>query len=343
MIKKNNIKLLLVCPEIDNKKKYGNANVVFDLKANFKKNNIKTDIFGKKYFLKKIFEIKKYNLIHLHGCWNLYYLYFFIIGKLFNIKTVISPHGMMDPKSIEIKSFKKKIAYHIYQKIIFNFSDSIIVNSIEEKKNLLNIGIKNKIHVINHGIQVQNKYFVKKNNTLKIVYYSRIHPIKGLKEFLLLWLSSKKLRKFKFDLYGNIDDEKYFNIINKIIKNNKNINYLGGLSSNNKLSKLSKYNLLIQPSTSESFGLTILEAISCGLFVLVSQKLPWHIIESYDIGYFFKKNRKDLEKKIFLLEKKVNNLKINKHKIKIRRIIKENYSWKKIISKYLSVYELVIR
>ena len=81
---------------------------------------------------------------------------------------------MIDPFSLEQKSFKKKIALLLYQKFIFENSDLIIVNSIIEKKNFLKLTKKiSKIIVIPHGIYFDKKFKIINNNKkdLRFIFF----------------------------------------------------------------------------------------------------------------------------------------------------------------------------
>ena len=80
---------------------------------NIKKNVL--SIYSNK-FLK--FLLFKPDIIHINGCWKIRIIFFFILAKIFGVKIVISPHGMVDPFSLKQKKFKK-IALFLYQKIIF--------------------------------------------------------------------------------------------------------------------------------------------------------------------------------------------------------------------------------
>ena len=53
------------------------------------------------------------DLIHIHGLWHPRFFIFFLIKKIKNIKVIISPHGMLDPESFAINSWKKKLLYLI--------------------------------------------------------------------------------------------------------------------------------------------------------------------------------------------------------------------------------------
>ena len=47
-----------------------------------------------------------------------------------------------------------------------------------------------------------------KSETLKLVFLSRIHPIKNL-EFIIKLLNQLAI-KYKLDIYGGIDDHEYY-------------------------------------------------------------------------------------------------------------------------------------
>ena len=120
-------------------------------------------------------------IVHIHGCWRPKLLIIFLLAKIRFRKIVISPHGMIDPLSFAQKEVKKKLAWYIYQKYIFSFSNLIIVNSKFEKKNLIKkIKLNQNIKIIKHGVDASKKINKRKNNgKLSFVFFSRIHPSKN--------------------------------------------------------------------------------------------------------------------------------------------------------------------
>ena len=278
------------------------------------------------------------DFIHIHGLWDLKFFLFFIIAKLKKKKVIISPHGMLDPESFKVKSFKKKIAFFIYQRLVLIESDLIIVNSNEEKKNFLEKVNHKKVNVIPHGI-ILTKIKKKRNKgLLHSVYFSKIHPIKNLLQLVKIWSISKKLQKFKLSIYGEIDDGEYFNKINNIINKSKNIFYCGKIG-NNKILNLSHYDIFIFPSKSENFGLVVLEALNAGLYLILNKTLPWKSLEINKFASFTNFNKKSLEDVIIFTEKNKNflfsNL-LNKKKI---LYLKSNYNWQIISNKYIAQYK----
>ena len=105
----------------------------------------------------------KPDIVHIHGCWRPILLIVFLIAKIKGIKITISPHGMLDPYSMNQKKIKKLIAWHLYQKYIFVHSDLIIVNSNLEKKNFFKkIKVLKLVNVIPHGTNFDNNFRLRK-------------------------------------------------------------------------------------------------------------------------------------------------------------------------------------
>ena len=130
------LKILYFTSETNNK--FGVSKVVNDIK---KKQNNKINIKLSNNFL----DILNFNpqIIHIHGCWQPKLFIIFLIAKIISKKIVISPHGMIDPFSFNQKKIKKTIAWFLYQRYIFYYSNLIIVNSKLEKYNKVSRKYKN--------------------------------------------------------------------------------------------------------------------------------------------------------------------------------------------------------
>ena len=278
------------------------------------------------------------DIVHIHGLWHPRFFIFFLIAKLKNTKVIISPHGMLDPESFAIKSWKKKIALFIYQGIVLRNANLIIVNSKNEKKNLQKITKYRKVIIIAHGIILKKIKIRKNKDFIHSVYFSKIHPIKNLLKLVQAWSLSKKLKNFKLSILGEIDDIHYFSKINTIIKNSKNISFLGKIKKN-KILNLSIYDVFILPSKSENFGLVVLEALNAGLYLILNKSLPWKDLTKNKFASFVNFNSKNLESKILYLEKNKKFL-LSKtlHKKKITYLT-SNYDWKVISQQYISEYK----
>ena len=331
------MKIYFISSEENNK--FGISKVINQLKKKFQ-------ISNKIKYSKNLFDfvLFKPNILHIHGCWKLRLIIFFLMAKFMNIKIIISPHGMIDQNSLNRKKLRKKIALFLYQKFMFKNSDLIIVNSKIEKKNFLKqIPNFKKLIIISHGVDFDKKFFPKKNlnKELKFVFFSKIHESKNLDILLMLLEKSNFLKKFNLDIFGEIDDQIYFSRISEFINRNRNIRYLGSL--NNKIQeKLSKYDVFIHPSKSENFGLVIYEALSSGLFLILNQKLKKNELKQNNFAVNINLNLKNLEKSIQQILNKKSYIKSLAYKKRCFYFIKKNYNWNVIYKKYILKYKNLI-
>ena len=99
----------------ENHMKFGVSKVTESLNSEIKKKNVQS-MFSNKIL--KFLSFKP-DIIHINGCWKLRLVFFFILAKIFSIKIIISPHGMMDPFSLNQKKLKKKTRFIYISKIYF--------------------------------------------------------------------------------------------------------------------------------------------------------------------------------------------------------------------------------
>jgi len=319
----------------EKKKKFGVFKVVNVLKKK-QNNKIKSKLTN------SIFDIFFYKpqIIHIHGCWRPKLFIVFLLAKIASIKIVISPHGMIDPYSFSQKKIKKFFAWFFYQKYIFKFSNLIIVNSKLEKKNLIKkLKLSKRIEIIKHGVNISKiTKDIKKKKNLTFVFFSRIHPSKNLMELVKIWKNNNFFDDFILDVYGEIDDNRYFDNFKDSIKKSKNINYKGRININELNYKLSKYDIFLHPSNSENFGLVILEAMSCGLFPVVNKKIDWKILDKNNLGHSLNFTHMNLRKLIIKLNKSKQKIRNKKFKNKLKNFLIKNYNWKLIMNNYYKNY-----
>ena len=160
---------------------------------------------------------------------------------------------------------------HISWINLMNQADNIHVLSHWGKDMLINQKISsNKINLIRTaGPQKisKKKRLPMEDGLLKLVFWGRCNPEKGLHIVIDAILILSKELPIKLDIYGPYwgDDDYSKNLINKI-KFESRIKYLGNLDQKELLKKLQYYDLAVVPSIwLETGPLTILEAFAAGL------------------------------------------------------------------------------
>jgi len=272
------------------------------------------------------------DIIHLHNPINLKYLFF-------NKKTVLTMHAMLkirienDPNFIQkLKGFDKIVA------ISSSVKNDFIKNGFQNTENLLKI---------DNGIALDSINFKSKINqqdTFNIIQVSRLdHNVKGqhiLLEAIKELIHHYQIKNIRLDFIGTGDSKPFLLQLVKKYKIEAYVRFLDFKDRDYIYENLCKYDLFVQPSLFEGFGLTVAEAMAAKIPVLVSNADgPMEIIDNGRYGYFFEiGDAKDCASMIKeIKEKPVQEIS------KITEIayerVSENYSIKNTVTKYLGIYK----
>jgi glycosyltransferase involved in cell wall biosynthesis len=214
----------------------------------------------------------KFDIIHIHHPG----IISFLIKRLFINKICFTMHSLPLEKEIKkIKSFQN----------IFSISNSV-------NRSLEIYHIKSK--TISNGIKVEmfkNFHNKKDNKRFSIVQVGRlVHSIKG-QDILLKAISLLNDKDIYVDIIGDGPSLEYLESMAIKLNLKKNIRFLGTVTQEFLYNHLCEYDLYIQPSLKEGFGLTVTEAMAAKVPVLVSNNDgPMEIIDDGKYGYFFKIN-----------------------------------------------------
>lgn len=192
-------------------------------------------------------------------------------------KTCLTVHDTNYP----ILNFKK------YDKL-FSISEAV-KNDILARSNIIS-------QVIYNGVpfdQIENFEISRKFPAFKIVQISRLrHEKKGqhiLIKALGIIIHDFGIKNIQLDLIGEGDSLLFLKELVQVLSIEVNVNFTGLKSRASIYKELKDYQLLVQPSSYEGFGLTVVEAMAAKIPVLVSNiDGPMEIIENGKFGYFFK-------------------------------------------------------
>ncbi len=293
------------------------------------------------YTLKYIINREKYDIVHLHDVFVLPNLLIGLTAKLFNKKYVYSPHGVLDPVRTKNKSLFKKLVYNYLARYVLQNAANLIATSDDEKKVLNNLGFKKVITVYN-GIPIREitptfKYKKFGNEIFTILYIGKIHELKGLKELVIALKNSKINYQF---LVAGPDDGDLDNLKNTIRENNiKNVTFLGFVNDNEKAELFKLSDLFVHPSLSEGFSISILEAMSYKLPLLITNACNFPDVKKYNAGIIVNESNliKELTNTFKNFDKDENSLKSmgeNGYSLVVKK-----YSIKSMAEKALKIYE----
>ena len=243
-------------------------------------------IFGPKSFgysprLKRQVLSASYDLVHLHGLWMYPQLLSFKWQSKFKRPVVISPHGMLDPWALRNSSWKKKIIGYLFVNKSLKKANCIHALCYSEYESIRNFGLRNPVAIIPNGVNLPQKIEKKyRNKNIKnLLYLGRIHPKKGLKLLIeaLDILKSKNhsfLNQWQLKIVGWDEGGHTAQLKTLCEKYNldSHVEFLGPLFEAKKEDVLRDADAFILPSYSEGLPMSVLEAWSYQLPVLMTKE-----------------------------------------------------------------------
>ena len=227
-----------------------------------------------------------------------------------------------------------------------NNCDYIHATSDDEKKHLLELGIKTPIKIIPHGVIIKSDKKIKKKDKSKkeALFFSRIHEKKGILELLNSW-SIIKPADWILKIYGPVSDINYMSKIKEKILElslEDSVFILNPVFEYDKKEEVFlNSDCFLLPSKSENFGMSIVEALSYGVPVLTTEETPWKILKEIDAGKIIKFSQDNLTLSLKEMTS-MNNEELIAMGNRGRELLKKNYDINKIILDYIEFYKEVL-
>lgn len=128
----------------------------------------------------------------------------------------------------------------------------------------------------------------KEPNGLRVAFVGRVTAQKNL------IFAIEVLKKLKvpstFDVFGSVSDREYYATCRALANDGAGccaIAFKGNVDKASLFELLTDYDVLLHPTLGENFGHSIVEALSLGVPVLISDRAPWTDVASWGAGWSF--------------------------------------------------------
>lgn len=271
---------------------------------------------------------ENYNVVHAHTT---------SVGtffKFFGLDFVYTSHSRhwVSPKSVE-ERFINLLERRVVKKANKVIAVSRQIDNIMQKYC--------KPYIIPNGVDIDiYKPNYEKRDGTNIVCLGEIAPHK---KFDLVIRAAKDLNCV-VTLIGPLRNAKYANYLK--LTGGDNVLFTGEIREKKMIEILSKSDILVHPSISESFGMAVVEGMSCGLPVIASdicEELVTDGVNGFTVPIVLNDEKRTQiisDKLQILLDDESLRKRMSESS---RRIVIERYSWEKIAERVADVYEVFLK
>lgn len=217
------------------------------------------------------------------------------LGRLPPRPTILAPRGELSEGALALKPWKKKTfiaaarALRLHKGVIWQASSALEQREIE-----LVTGAPPEDIVVAPDLPAppseagEPRPANSTSGPLRICFVSRISRKKNLDVALRILETVRT--PVLFDIFGPREDDEYWlecEELMSLLPSNVQARYCGVIDHSSVEMVFARYDLFLFPTAGENFGHVVIEAMSAGTPVLVSDTTPWRDLEKLGVGWDF--------------------------------------------------------
>jgi len=279
-------------------------------------------------------------VIHDNGIWLPTNHWAAVCAGQSPVPLVTSPRGMLSQWATQHRSWRKRLAWSCYARRDLNAARVIHATSLAEAEDVRRLGLKQPIVIIPNGVELQPLMDrpATESSAKTLLFLSRINPVKGLTMLADAWAS---LRPSGWRIVvAGFNEDGYLQKIEQHVRKlgvESSFEFSGPVMGEAKWRLFRSADAFVLPSHSESFGISIAEALSFGLPVITTRATPWPEIEIRSCGWWVHADQQSLEKALLEMTRLTDDER-REMGLRGRRLIEERFAWPAIARQMLEVY-----
>lgn len=289
------------------------------------------------------------DVLHDNGLWRPHNHRLAVLAAARRLPRIVSLRGMLEPWAINHKKIRKRIAWHAYQRRDLVRAACHHATSEQEAEHLRRIGLRVPVRMIPNGIDLPvsdgraaaaGRPDASRGPTTAL-FLGRLYPVKGLPLLIEAW---NRVRPAGWSLLiAGPDEAGHRAEVQRAIDAaglNDVISFAGALDGTAKHAALSRADLLILPSLSESFGMVVLEALAHAVPVLTTVRAPWPMLASRGCGWSVEPTVEGLTDGL----RRATALPLAQLRTmgaRGRDLVAFRFEWRQVVAEFLALYEEV--
>lgn len=243
--------------------------------------------------LKNIIRQSSADLIYLNSFFSTLTIKILLLrrlGMLPRLPVIIAPRGEFSPGALALKQKKKSIFIRaagiagIYRGLLWQASSEHEQDDIRRHFPQADIFIAPDLPPARPALDRVKKK--KEPGSADFIFVSRLSRKKNI--HYALQLLARLKGEVNYHLYGPVEDEAYFAECRALVEklpSNISCRFCGPVPHEEVPGLLGRYHYFLFPTLGENFGHVILEALSAGLPVIISDQTPWRDLAAKQAGW----------------------------------------------------------
>jgi len=232
-------------------------------------------------------EMTRFDVVHIHSLYLFTTLAAGFYARRHRVPMILRPHGSLDPYLYPRHRWRKLVVETLYQNQLFKRAAAIHYTTDEERKLAAPYTFDRPGFVVPLGLNIDDYRPLPPRGTFRerfpetrdksiLLFLSRINFKKGLD---ILAKAYGKIAQQRDDIHLVIagpDNDSFKSEVETMLTSagvRNRTTFTGMLVGDDKLAALRDADLFALPSYTENFGIAVIEAMACGLPVVISDKV----------------------------------------------------------------------
>jgi glycosyltransferase involved in cell wall biosynthesis len=229
------------------------------------------------------------DILHDNGMWLPHNHRIANLAARHKIPRVVSTRGMLEPWAINHKWGKKRVAWWLYQRRDLKRAHCHHATAEAEGRNVQCLGLGVPVRVIPNGVDLPelDTGAERRRDRKTALFLGRIYPVKGLPMLIRAWARVRP-QNWHLHIAGPDEAGHLTAVKNEVLATglSETVSFLGPISGPTKQAAFLDADLFVLPTYSESFGMSIAEALAHGVPVLTTTGAPWPMLQEHGCGWW---------------------------------------------------------
>ena len=299
-------------------------------------------------------KIPDFDLVHIQELWHYPGYIASKIARSRNVPYIVTIHGELNEWNLQQKRLKKQIYMTAIQRGILQKSAALHAITQAESNRIRQLEIETPVAMIPNGIHTEEfenlpdrSQFVSRypelENRLIVLFLGRIQQKKGLDILAQAFGNLVRTRHDVRLVVAGPDEDNTLTEVKTILKSQGALEkavFPGMLTGEQKLEALSAADIFTLTSYSEGFSVALLEALSAGLPLVITDECNFPEVGDSRAGFVVRPNDSETASALMsLLDSADLRREMSEN---ARRLVRSNYTWERIAKKMFTLYENVI-